>query len=393
VSAKNDEMEKQLQPLNKTVAQVITDVLAAHQILPGWTIAQMAGEIRKRHASIKQYLTVPAVVERYVQHLKSDFKREYSDDYIRQQQTVLEKFAEPLTNDRIDLVMPETVKQFVVSYRVVPVGTRKAEQAGTDGLVAATPKTKDAVYNALRGLFIFARDILCALPSEERTAPQRMKRPKRSRRTPDIFTPDEVAAILGVLPDLEFVLFAAVQAFAGLRGCEAMQLRGEDFIPDPEQNGKLTQIKVAFPKRNAHGDGTSRIRFVPITEPLADLLGKLTLPAGKIFKRTALVASLPHYARLAGVEWKHDALRHSFVTYRLLATKNRPMVAMEAGHTVLVQLEHYEGLAKAEDVKPYWATIIPNAGRRWQTTLPCCRTLEKQLAKLKAEQAGAKGKA
>jgi len=46
-------------------------------------------------------------------------------------------------------------------------------------------------------------------------------------------------------------------------------------------------------------------------------------------------------AKKAGVNWKRNALRHSFGTYRSASTKNISAVALEMGNTVEMVQRHY----------------------------------------------------
>ena len=280
----------------------------------------------------------------------------------------------------MDLVLPQEVLDFVNNYRVQPNYKHKGMSPGTDGLMAADAKTKESVYNCLRRFFQFARDVLCALPAEERTAAERVERPQVPRNKPAVYLPCEIAAMLGGMPDVELLLFGAVQVFAGLRGCEAIQLEGEDFKRDDD--GNWITIFVRYGKRSPQGDGAHRIRRAPITPPLAALLKQLSLPKGRLFKRYRLARYFTEFARLAGISWKHDALRHTFVTYRLLQVKDRGLVAMEAGHTVAVQMDHYEGLVDPAHVKAFWS-FVPNAATLpWQARIPDVKTLIRRGAQM-----------
>lgn len=65
--------------------------------------------------------------------------------------------------------------------------------------------------------------------------------------------------------------------------------------------------------------------------------------------------------KLAGkvdVKWKHNALRHSFVSYRVADIGNIPQVAMESGHTVReLQTDYLEVVDK--DAARQWFAIKP----------------------------------
>ena len=367
--------------------QVVTDVVAAHEALPGWTVPQMAHEIRKRHSTIKQYLIVPKVVEAFVKHFESGFKRQYSKCYLCQIRKYSREFAVKFETRRIDLVSPQEVLDFVTGYRVQPIHKHKGRPLEADGKLPANPKTRDSVYNTLRRIFDHARDVLQALPADERTAAERVERPDATRNKPEVYLPREVLAMFGIFPDIEMILLAAVQVFAGLRICEALRLTDADFQRDEAGNYKT--VIVRYGKKSPHGDGGYRTRPAPITPPLAALLNQITLPEGPLFKRFRLERYVTEYARLAGVTWKHNALRHTFVSYRLLAVPDRNQVAHEAGHTVTVQLDNYEGLVNVAHVKLFWAFIPSVKDLPWRADIPDIKTLMRQVAK-RNEQAGQK---
>ncbi len=46
----------------------------------------------------------------------------------------------------------------------------------------------------------------------------------------------------------------------------------------------------------------------------------------------------------SGVKWKHNALRHSFISYRVAKIKNVNEVAMEAGNSPDMIFKHYREL-------------------------------------------------
>jgi hypothetical protein len=50
----------------------------------------------------------------------------------------------------------------------------------------------------------------------------------------------------------------------------------------------------------------------------------------------------------AGVNWKHNALRHSFITYRIAEVKNVDKVALESGNSPDIIFQHYRELVSRE---------------------------------------------
>jgi hypothetical protein len=63
-------------------------------------------------------------------------------------------------------------------------------------------------------------------------------------------------------------------------------------------------------------------------------------------------------AAAAKVEWKHNALRHSFISYRLAAIQNVAQVALEAGNSPAMIFANYRELVTPADAER-WFAIAP----------------------------------
>ena len=75
--------------------------------------------------------------------------------------------------------------------------------------------------------------------------------------------------------------------------------------------------------------------------------------------------------------WKRNALRHSFISYRVAEIQNVAQVALEAGNSPKIIFSNYRELVKAADAKK-WFAIMPTPQPN-VTTMP-------QLAAVVAEQ-------
>ena len=53
--------------------------------------------------------------------------------------------------------------------------------------------------------------------------------------------------------------------------------------------------------------------------------------------------------------WKHNALRHSFISYRLAAVQNTAQVALEAGNSPQMIFQHYRELVRPVDAEKWFA--------------------------------------
>lgn len=57
-------------------------------------------------------------------------------------------------------------------------------------------------------------------------------------------------------------------------------------------------------------------------------------------------------------KWKHNALRHSFISYRVAEVKNVAEVALEAGNSPQMIFQHYRELVRPEAAKA-WFGLMP----------------------------------
>ena len=69
-------------------------------------------------------------------------------------------------------------------------------------------------------------------------------------------------------------------------------------------------------------------------------------------------------AAKAKVEWKVNGLRHSFITYRLAATKNVAEVAHEAGNSPTMIFRHYRELATPAQAEEWFGMKPAHAAAR-----------------------------
>jgi len=76
-----------------------------------------------------------------------------------------------------------------------------------------------------------------------------------------------------------------------------------------------------------------------------------------------LTNHLARLARLAGVEWKHNAARRSYISYRLAITRNLPRVSEETGTSVVTLQKRYRRPIALTEARKYF-NILPAAELR-----------------------------
>ena len=183
----------------------------------------------------------------------------------------------------------------------------------------------------------------------------------------EIFTPAELRLLLDAA-DPEFATCIALQAFAGVRSEELQKLTWEDLA---KRDG---HIEVAASKAK-----TASRRVTPISDNLAAWLkdtpktGKLVWPhrqqsfyeQQEATVKAAQVAENKRHKKTPKeaktIKWKHNALRHSFISYRVAETQNMNQVALETGTSVKKIVAHYRELVTPKEAKE-WFGILPHKG-------------------------------
>jgi integrase len=166
----------------------------------------------------------------------------------------------------------------------------------------------------------------------------------------EIFTSTEMRRILTAAPQ-RVAACIALQAFAGVRTAEFLRLHWTDL----ERRPGYIEISAGKAK-------TASRRLIPIAENLAGWLADSPRFEGRIWPATerGYHAQLAAAAKAAGMEWKANGLRHSFISYRLAATSDVAKVALEAGNSPAMIFRHYRELATEAEAAE-WFGIVPAA--------------------------------
>jgi integrase len=176
-------------------------------------------------------------------------------------------------------------------------------------------------------------------------------KPRKGKKTPvEIFTPAEMIALLNqATPELARCL--ALGAFAGLRSEEILRLEWADVLRRPGF------IEIAADKAK-----TAARRLVPIPDNLARWLEPSRADDVLIWTHTKATyfKNRLKVATEAKISYKPNALRHSWITYRLAEIQNVNQVALEAGNSPQMIFRHYRELATPEQARS-WFSISPEA--------------------------------
>jgi len=183
----------------------------------------------------------------------------------------------------------------------------------------------------------------------------------------EIFTPQEMVKLLlaaqvdaNDLPNGFNVRYAEGQGllpllvlggFAGLRTAEITRQRWSDI------NLERGFIRVTAAKGN-----TTQKRLVPISDNLKAWLLGCKRGDGICCDYPRPEEAIRRLAKRAGVKWKHNALRHSFISYRVAQTQDVAKASLEAGNTPKMVFRHYRELVTPEEATTWFAVSPANTG-------------------------------
>lgn len=217
------------------------------------------------------------------------------------------------------------------------------------------PRTRNNLRNAVQTFFSYAKarrylpkdhDELDAVPLA-----------KDRDGEIEVFTPGELAEIL-TCADQRLVAFLALGAFAGIRHAEIQRLDWQDIHFEEG----IIEIRAAKAK-------TASRRTLPLLDNLRQWLtphredsGPVCVyqnVASEIVRLVGAINARRAEAKVKGeFAWKHNALRHSFISYRVAAIQNVAQVALEAGNSPQMIFRHYRELVRPVDAKK-WFLIAP----------------------------------
>ena len=193
----------------------------------------------------------------------------------------------------------------------------------------------------LVALFHFARD-RGYLANNVTTAADGLPVPKTDDGEIEIYSVEEMAALLGHADDhtLPVLCFGG---FAGLRTAEIERLIWENV--KWEQN--VIEVGAKTSKNRQR-------RLVPLLSPLVELLQTYRGRVGPVVGKIKLHLRLRQLAQKAGIKWKHNALRHSYASYRLASKQNVAQLALEMGNSPTMIFRHYRELTTPNEALRWW---------------------------------------
>lgn len=161
-----------------------------------------------------------------------------------------------------------------------------------------------------------------------------------------IFTPQELARLFAVAKE-DMIPFLALGAFAGLRTAEIQRL-----------DWAALKLERGFVEVGADKAKTKSRRLVPVLPALKAWLEPIRKTSGPVVPFANVAKQIGWIARDSKVAWKHNGLRHSFVSYRLASTQSPEQTAFEAGNSPAMVFKHYRELVTPKEAEA-WFGVLP----------------------------------
>jgi len=312
-----------LRPTGLTLDAAVAQLAESMKILDGVASLREAAELTRRHRPKTAInISVQAVVDELVKAKEADG---LSKLYQRDLRNRLGQFAR-FFRCPIGYITTPDIERFLRSLKVCR-------------------RTRKNFLTTIGTLLNFAK-AQGHLP-EDHPGVQRVAKQRNDPPNIGVLTPDEMARLLAAAKG-EMLLALALGGFAGLRSAEIARLDWS-FV-------KIEEGHIEVPGRIAK---TGIRRLPPIADNLREWLRFQQKTSGPVCSYKNLPNQWLKLAKRVGVEWKRNALRHSFISYRVAITKNIPQTALEAGNSVAIIQQHYLKMVTESQAKA-WFSIKPS---------------------------------
>ena len=242
------------------------------------------------------------------------------------------------------------LSRFAKDFAKAMVGTITASEIdGWLSGLAVAPGTRNTFRRDLRTLFSYCeKHGYCQTNEAKKT-----ERAKDVDKPAGILTVEQATALLEACDD-DVLPYIAISLFAGLRAAEVQKLDWSEVDLD-SGHIEVTAAKAKSAKR----------RLVPIAENLAAWIRPFAKIRGPVTPSTAFRKRLDCVKARAGLQkWPHNAMRHSYGSYRVAHCHDAPRVSLEMGNSPRMVFDHYRELVKAKEAVRYWKIAPARKGRK-----------------------------
>ena len=332
-----------LKPTGVPLEMAAMQFAEAHQILEGRSVVEAARYSAKKNPIWLPKKLVPEVVTEMIEAKTADGMSKY---YTSDLKWRLGRFAEKFPG-LISLVTSAEIGDFLRGLKGLADEGEKA--------MPVTGRSRNTFRRAIGTLVNFAvsRGYLVKGTVEIEDVAQA----REENGEIEIFRPEEMAAVLAIA-DERLIPFLAIGAFAGLRHAELQRLDWAEVRMDD-----------GFIEVKANKAKTASRRLVPIQDNLKRWLKPHRKASGHICDYVNTSNQIDKLAELvdkklkekdstAVFTWKRNALRHSYISYRVAETQKVAQVALEAGNSPQMIFQHYRELVRPKEAKA-WFAIVP----------------------------------
>ena len=226
------------------------------------------------------------------------------------------------------------------------------------------PKRWNNIHGILGRLWHYAQ-LRHAILRKEKTILDWVPRKKSKPSAKEIYTPEQMKKLL-LACDWETLPLFILGGFAGIRSAELTGQSTEYKGLEWEKHILWDKQVIIVPGHEVENDEGEREvlnqRIVPMLPNVQAWLRPYRNERGLIWKLRHSQHRTDAIAERSGVKLKHNALRHSFCTYRASTEKDLAKVALEAGNSVMMLQQHYVRV-QLEEVGSAWFGIVPP--KRW----------------------------
>lgn len=310
--------------MDRPLDSALIELKEARDLLPDDVSLVEAARFFTRHGAANvQKREVIDVVDDFIKQLEADNR---SDRYVEDARARLHKFAASFAG-QIDEI---TLRDIQTWLNGLEVGGR----------------TRNNYRGLVVSLFHYARSH-SYLPPGLPTAAQGLSKAKEDSEEIGILTPAQMLKLLEKASE-RLIPLVAIGGFAGLRSSEIYRL---DWAQVDFQQSHI-EVKSGKSK-------TAQRRLAPLLPNLKAWLAPYRGHTGLVCETKEIETERRELVNKLEMEWPHNALRHSFASYRMAAISDAAKVALEMGNSPQMIFRNYrQVVTKAQATA--WFKIRPN---------------------------------
>jgi hypothetical protein len=219
-------------------------------------------------------------------------------------------------------------------------------------------RTVRNIHDATKQLFKFARK-RGYLEADRISAMEHVDRPRANPSKKEIYTPEQMQKLLDAAWSLNSPAAAAL-AISGFTAIRSEEIYSVD--PDKSMEDQLTWEDFRWADGFIYvREEVSKLgiaRNVPLPRNLEKMLQPLA-SKGPIYTETRLDLAYARIARKAALGWKHNALRHSAITYKMLLSNSPAKVANQSGNSIAIIEASYRNRGATKTQALDWFKLTP----------------------------------